>query len=86
MTTDRNWLTDAVERNEADLVEDIEVVQMALVENQFQKDSFRINVNRFEFSCLESTSFIRVKTQESKPFEFDLVQRKLVCQSLLSTW
>ena len=60
MTTHGYRLSNAVERNEPDLVEDIEVVQMTFVENQFQKHRSRININRFEFSCLESTAFVWV--------------------------
>lgn len=49
---------DTVEGDQAYLVENIEVVQMALVKDQLQQQSGAFNVDRLKLSSLEPTSLI----------------------------
>jgi hypothetical protein len=44
----------AVQGNEADLVEDVEVVEMALVEDELEEEGRRVHVDRLELSRLET--------------------------------
>ena len=54
-------VADAVDSDETDLVENVEVVVVALVKDQLQEDCHGIYVHRFQFSCLETTPLIRVQ-------------------------
>jgi hypothetical protein len=43
------------------LIENIEIIQMAFVEDKLQQKGRWVDINRFEFSCLKTTSIIRIK-------------------------
>ncbi len=46
--------TDTVKGDEADLIEDIEVVQVAFMKDELEKEGRRIYIDRFKLSSLEA--------------------------------
>lgn len=80
-----NRLSNAVERNQSNLIENIEVVEVTFVKDQLQQHGICRHIHRLELSRLKATSLVWIETEIADPFEFNLVQRNLVGQSLLST-
>ena len=69
----RDHLSNAVQSNQSDLVEHIEVVQMALVEDELQKDGVRGNVHGFELSGLEPASLVGVEAQVANSLKLNFI-------------
>lgn len=66
------------------MIENIEVVEVALVEDQLKQHRFSRHVDRLQLSRLKSASFVRIKTEVADSLEFDFVQGNLVGHGLLA--
>ena len=84
MTIRRDRLSDAVERNESDLVEDIEVVQVAFVEDELQEHGVRVHIHGLQLASLEAAPFVWIEAEIAESLELDLVERDLAGHGVLA--
>ena len=81
---DGDDFTDDVKSNQPDLVEHVEVVEVALVEDQLKQHGFSRHVDRLELSSLEPASLIGIEAEVSDSLELDLVEWNLIGHRLLT--
>ena len=79
---DGDGFTKAVEADETNLLEHVEVVRVTLVEDQLKEHRIGVDVDGLEFPRLEARPLVGVERQIAKSRELYLVQRNLCERSL----
>jgi len=80
--TDR--ISNAIQGNEPDLIENIEVVQVAFVEDELQEDGIRVHIYGLQLASLEATPFIWIEAEVAESLELDFVERDLAGHGVLA--